>query len=133
LQVLGDDVADHLPSWKAGLLSRSSQTMLVKSTLLAILVHISIAVKLNPGTLWDIDKVHRGFIWCGTSSASVGHCMVAWSKVTRSIELGGLGVLDLDRFGHVLHFCWGWLVCVDPSRSWTAMLNHEDKIEHAMF
>jgi hypothetical protein len=48
LQLLVDAVADRLPSWKAGLLSRPGWTMLIKSTLSVIPVHISIAVKLCP-------------------------------------------------------------------------------------
>jgi hypothetical protein len=55
--------------------------------------------------------------------------MVAWSKLTRPIELGGLGVLDLDRLGHALHLRWDWLACVDPSRSWIALPNQVDNIE----
>jgi hypothetical protein len=57
LQPLVDAVADRLPSWKTGLLSRLGCTALVKSMLLAMPVHSSIAVKLNPGTIKDIDKV----------------------------------------------------------------------------
>jgi hypothetical protein len=34
-----------------------------------------------------------------------GQCMVAWQKVTQPVELGGLGVLDLDVFGHALRLC----------------------------
>jgi hypothetical protein len=95
LQPLVDVVADRLPSWMAGMLSRSRRTTLVKSTLSAILVHTSIAVKVCPVVYHDIDKIHRAFIWHGTSTASGGRCMVLWPKITRPIELGGLGVLDL--------------------------------------
>jgi hypothetical protein len=71
LQPLVDVVADRLPSWKAGLLSYPGRTALVKSTLSAIPVHVSIAVKICPAALNDIDKIRCcGFIWSGTSSAS---------------------------------------------------------------
>jgi hypothetical protein len=66
---------DRLPSWKAGMLSPPGRTALVKSTLSAIPVHISIAVKLCPGARRDIDKIRRGFIWRSTSSASGGRCL----------------------------------------------------------
>jgi hypothetical protein len=133
LQPLVDAVADRLLSWKAGMLSHPGRTALVRSTLSAIPVHISIVVKLNHGTLRDIDKVRRGFIWCATSLASEGRCMVAWSNVTRPIELEGLGVLDLDRLGHALRLRCAWLTRVDPSRSWAALPHQEDKIEQVMF
>jgi hypothetical protein len=133
LQPLVDAIADRLPSWKAGMLSRPGRTSLVKSTLSAIPLHISIVVKLCPGALRDIDKICRGFIWYGTSSASRGWCMVAWPKVTRPIELDGLGVLDLATLGHALHLRWAWLARVYPNRSWSALPSHGDKIEKVMF
>jgi hypothetical protein len=59
--------------------------------------------------------------------------MVAWPKVTRLIELGGLGVPDLAMLGHVLCLQWAWLARIDPSRSWSALPNKGDKIEQALF
>jgi hypothetical protein len=115
------------------MLSRLGRTALVKSTLSAIPLHISVAVKLCPSTHQDIDKIRRGFIWCGTSSASGGRCMVAWPKVTRSIELGRLGVPDLAMPGHALCLRWSWLAHVDPSHSWSAISSKGDKIEQVLF
>jgi hypothetical protein len=48
MQPLVDSVADRLPIWKAGLMSRVIHTTLTKVTLSAILVHVSIAVKVSP-------------------------------------------------------------------------------------
>jgi hypothetical protein len=89
------------------MLSRPGRMALVKSTLSAIPLHISIAVKLCPSTRWDIDKTQQGFIWCGASSASGGRCMVAWPKVTRPIQLGGLEVPDLAMLRHALRLRGG--------------------------
>jgi hypothetical protein len=102
LQPLVDVVVDRLPSWMVGMLSRPGHTALVKSMLSAILVHTSIAVKVCPTVCRDIDKIHRAFIWCGTSTTSGGRFMVAWPKITQPIELEGLGVLDLTTLGHAL-------------------------------
>jgi hypothetical protein len=115
------------------MLSHPSRTSLVKSTLSAMPHHISIAVKLSPSTLRGIDKIRQGFIWCGTSSAFGGWCKVAWPNVTRTIELGRLGVPDLTTLGHALCLCWAWFARVDPNRSWSALPNHGDKIEKAIF
>jgi hypothetical protein len=38
-----------------------------------------------------------------------GKCMVAWKHVTRSVELGGLRVLNLTTLGYALHLRWEWL------------------------
>jgi hypothetical protein len=93
-QPLVDSVADLLPSWKAGLMTQAGRTTLAKVTLSAIPTHISIAVKVHPGALKDIDRLRRTFVWAGSDKVAGGRCLVAWSKITRPSELGGLGVLD---------------------------------------
>jgi hypothetical protein len=133
LQPLVDAVADRLPTWKAGMLSRPGRTAMVKSTLSAILVHISIAVKVSPRVIRDIDKLRRGCIWSGTASTTGGQCMAAWQKVTRAVELGGLGVMDLDALGHALCLRWAWIACTDLSRAWSALPIMTGKVERAMF
>jgi hypothetical protein len=64
--------------------------------------------------------------------------MVAWSRVTRPVELGGLGVLDLETLGYALRLQWSWLARVDPARISSlpvvgAASNKEDTIIKAMF
>jgi hypothetical protein len=44
----------------------------------------------------------REAIWTGPDNALGGQCMVALSKVTRPVELGGLGVQDLTSLGYAL-------------------------------
>jgi hypothetical protein len=46
LQPLVNSVADHLPMWKARLMSRAGRTTLVKSTLSAVLVHTAIGISV---------------------------------------------------------------------------------------
>jgi hypothetical protein len=49
-----------------------------------------------------MDKIRCDFIWTGTDTTLGGQCLVAWSKVARPVELGGLGVLDLTTLGYAL-------------------------------
>jgi hypothetical protein len=106
LHPLADAVADRLPSWKACLMSRAGRTTLTKVTLWTILVHVSIAVKVDPWIIRMVDKFHRAFIWSGSDSVQGARCLVAWWKVTRSTELDGLGVLDLITLGYALRLRW---------------------------
>jgi hypothetical protein len=85
LMLLVDDIAGHLPMWKANLMNKSGCTTLTKVTLSAIPIHISLAVTVS---LWinnAIDRVRRSFVSAGTSSVSGGKCMVAWARVTRRV------------------------------------------------
>jgi hypothetical protein len=133
LQPLVDDVADRRPTWMSRLMSRAGRTTLVKVTLSAILVHISIAVKVSPWIFRAIDKLRRGFIWTGSDSAVGGKCMVAWTKVARPTELGGLGVLDLTTLGYALRLRWEWLQRTDPDHIWTPLPSKTDRVIQAMF
>jgi hypothetical protein len=99
---LVDRVVDRLPEWKSRFMSRAGQTSLAKSTLSAILIHVSIAIAVSPWIYHAIDKVQRAFILTGTSEARGGQCMVSRAKVARPVELGRLGVLDLTTLGYAL-------------------------------
>jgi hypothetical protein len=42
-----------------------------------------------------------------------GKCLVAWKRVTRSVELDGLRVLNLTTLGYALYSRWEWLARTD--------------------
>jgi hypothetical protein len=101
-QALIDAVAARLPLWKGSLLNIAGRTTLVRSTLSAIPVHMSIVLCLSSWAIECIDKLRRAFIWSGTAMVSGGRCKVAWQICCRPRDLGGLGVTDLRRTGLAL-------------------------------
>jgi hypothetical protein len=68
--------------------STLKHTSLVKSTLLAIPIHTSIAVLVSPSIFHAIDKLRHTFIWSGSDAVQGGQCLVAWSKVTLPTSSG---------------------------------------------
>jgi hypothetical protein len=108
-QFIIDKVVARIPLWKGNLMNTAGRTTLVQSTLSAIPVHLSIAICLSPWAIQRIDKLRRAFIWTGSDSVSAGKCRVVWEIVCRPKELGGLGVIDLRRFGMALGLRWDWL------------------------
>jgi hypothetical protein len=68
-----------------------------------------------------IDKLRRWFFWRGRKEAKGGHCHVAWSKVCRPVELGGLGISSLKELGWALRMGWLWLHKTESSQPWSAL------------
>ena len=74
-----------------------------------------------------------GFLWKGANAAKGGHCLLAWPRVCRPPELGGLGIVDLQRFGYALRMRWLWLQRTDDSRPWRDLRAKEETVVEDMF
>jgi hypothetical protein len=102
--------------------------VLAKSTLSAILVHISMAISIKA-----INTLIRGFLWCDTKVASGGRCLVAWVNVACPTRFGSLGLPDLRTFGMALRLRWLWLECTDPDKTWVTFRFPADHAAQAFF
>jgi len=58
---------------------------------------------------------------------------LAWQKVCRPVDLGGLGLPDLTLQGFVLRIRWLWLKRTDPNRPWSRLPEGSDNTIEAMF
>jgi len=120
IQPIIDRIADQLPGWKADLLTRAGRKILVQFVLTSKLIYLVMAMDLPPWALKAIDKIRRAFLWRGRKEANGGHCLVAWPKVTRPIELGGLGISNLQHLGWALRMRWLWLQKTEPQKPWAS-------------
>jgi hypothetical protein len=118
---LVDKVADYLPGWKASLLNRAGRLVLVKVVLTAVPIYLLIAMDLPKWVLKAIDKRRRGFLWNGHQQANGGNCLVAWKKVQRPLEYGGLGIHNLELLGWALRIRWLWAQKTDADRPWAGL------------
>jgi hypothetical protein len=106
--------------------------MLTKVTLSAIPIHVCIVVKASPWILQAIDKLRHSFVWTGIDQVLGGKCLVAWSKVARPADLGGLGIL-VTTLSYALRLRLEWLARTEPTRLWASLLCHAEPIVCAMF
>ena len=90
-QPIIDRIADQLPGWKADLMTRAGRVVQVQFVMTAMLVYVAMAAELPPWAIKAIDKIRRGFLWRGRKDAKGGHCLIAWPKICRHLELGGAG------------------------------------------
>ena len=86
---------------KGKLLNHAGQLTLVTLLSSMPVYHLTIF----PLAVWarkQIDKIRRSFLWKGEENANGCHCLVNWPTINRPKDMGGLGVLDLDKFGRAL-------------------------------
>ena len=93
----------------------------VQFVLTGMVIYLAMAVDLPPWALKAIDKIRRGFLWRWRKEARGGHCLVAWGKVCRPLELGGLRISNLINLAWALRMRWLWLAKTDPGRPWAAL------------
>ena len=62
----------------------------------AIPIYVLIAIKVPKWFIKAVDKLRRAYLWKGRKQINGGSCLVAWEKVQRPLDLGGLGVLNLE-------------------------------------
>ncbi|KAM0905607.1 hypothetical protein ACQ4PT_017281 [Festuca glaucescens] len=118
LQPVVESAASWLPLWSARLLNHGGQTILVQTTLSAILIHAMMSLDIPPKTMQALKKICQGFMWKARADVSGGHCLVAWDKVTSPKSCGGLGLPNLQLLNLAMRCRWAWLQRVDATKAW---------------
>jgi hypothetical protein len=80
-----------------------------------------IAVDMPKWFIKAVNKLCRAFTWKGREQANGGSCLVAWEKVQRPIDLGGLGILNLEYMGWSLQMRWLWYMKSNADRPWKGL------------
>ena len=114
-------IANKLPGWKASLMSLSGRAVMVRFVLSAVLIYLLVALKVPKWFIKAIDKIRRSFLWKGRKEVNGGCCLVAWEKVMRPLELGGLGIHNLEVMGWALQMRWLWIGKTKPDRPWAGL------------
>lgn len=113
-------IADRLLGWKANLLTKAGQKVVVQFVLTSMPTYLAMAVDLLPWAIKAVDKIRRGFLWCGSKDSKGGHCLVEWGRTCKPTELGDLGITDLQPMCWALRLRWLWLSKTEPDKPWAA-------------
>lgn len=100
-------------------MNRAGRATLVRFVLSAMPMYLMIAIGVPKWFVKAIDKIRRECIWQGKEKANGGCCLVAWDKVTRPLDLGGLGIPNLEVTAWALQMRWLWFRKTRPDRPWT--------------
>jgi hypothetical protein len=114
-------MADLLSGWKADLLTRAGRKVHVQFVLRATIIYLAMALDLPQWAHKAMDKIRRSYFWRGHKEAKGGHCLVAWDKVCRPADLGGIDISNLRLLGWALRARWLWLKKTEPHRPWASL------------
>jgi hypothetical protein len=106
---------------------------LIKTTLAAIPVYTVMSQELAAWLIQAFTKIFKAFLWTSIEVVESSKCLVAWSRVQRPLQLGGLGVPDLRVMGRALRLRWLWLQRVDQENPWVALSLREDAVTTTFF
>jgi hypothetical protein len=133
LQPYIDKAAARLNPLKGKYLTRAGCCAYVKSVLSSMPIFLLTALKADKGILKAFAKISRGMLWACKDSVSGGKCKVNWQKVCRPKELGGLGILDLEKFSRALRLRWLWYEWKAPGKPWVGTETPNDDSDRQLF
>jgi hypothetical protein len=133
LQPYIDKAVARLNPWKGRFLNRAGCTALVKSVLSSMPIFLLTALKADKGILKAFAKISRGMLWACKEAVSGGKCKVNWQKICRPKELGGLGILDLEKFSRALRLRWLWYEWTAPEKPWVGSETPNDASDLDLF
>jgi hypothetical protein len=135
VQLLLDKIGSRIPGWKGKLLSTAGRETLVKSVLTAQPIYRLTVFPMQKWLFKQIGRMRRSFLWKGEEPEKVsgGHCLVNWPTTCAPRDLGGLGILDLERFARALRLRWLWIKWQHPARPWVGLDTPCDSTDRDLF
>ena len=135
VQPLLDKIGNRLSGWKGKMLSSAGRETLVKSVLTSQPIYHLTVFPTQKWLIKQIDRRRRSFLWKGDEPEKVnrGHCLVRWPSVCTPKDLGGLGVLDLERLARALRLRWLWFQWKFEERPWTGLDIPYDRTDKELF
>jgi len=111
----------------------AGRAALVRSVLSSQLVYFLTTLKVPKPVLEDLDRKRKKFLWAGSKNLTGGKCKVNWTRTCIPKELGGLGILNLDKFAQALRVRWLWQEWKSEGKAWIGLGNPCDETDMLLF
>ncbi|KAJ1704151.1 hypothetical protein LUZ63_003930 [Rhynchospora breviuscula] len=112
-----EKIKQKLSGWKTSMLSHAGRLVLIKSVLMTMPVYFMSLEMLPKGVIKEINSLMAKFLW-GKTGQNRYLTFIAWKKVCRPVDMGGLGVKDLESFGEALFLKLVWSLAADEDKPW---------------
>jgi len=112
----------RLGRWKGRYISMAGRICLIKSILSSIHLFYLSLFKLPSSVLKKIVCLQRNFLW-GWGSEGRNIAWVAWDKVCKSREAGGLCIINVRSFNLALLGKWTWCLNSDKGGLWREVID----------
>lgn len=103
------------------MLSHAGRLTLIKSVIMSLPVYFMSIATLSRATMDQINQVMRKFLW-----EKLGQnrymSLIAWDKVCRATEEGGLGIRDISAFNESLMLKLVWNLAANTKKVWVDIM-----------
>ncbi|KAF7836121.1 ribonuclease H [Senna tora] len=114
-------IQQRLAGWKANCLSMAGRATLVQSVLSTIPLYHMQHCKIPKGTIEEIKKLEREFLWGSTAEKRSMH-QVNWKTVCLPKNLGGLGIRSLNNMNKAFLFKLAWNLLTNQKQLWVEVV-----------
>lgn len=119
-----EKIKSRLASWNSLHLSLGGTITLLKSVLFALPIYYISFFKMPVGIINEMESLFKRFLWGGSEEARKIN-WVAWAKICKDKEKGGLGIKNLKTFNTALLGKWLWRVKTESQSLWARILREK--------
>ena len=120
-QFIVDKMARKLPIGHGKMVSTAGRVALIKSVTTSQAIYPLTVLAPPKNIMKAFINIERAFLWAASDKVSGGKCKVKWEVICSPKDMGGLGVLNLQKFARALRLRWPWFEWNDPTRPWVGL------------
>jgi hypothetical protein len=107
--------------WARKICHHPGRTTLIKSVTTSQAIYPLIALSPPLSIMKAMLKLEHAFLWAASDKVFGAKCKVKWDLVSAPKNMGGLGVLDLEKCARALGPRWPWYEWLEPELAWVGL------------